>query len=90
MPGLWSSICGKSDCGQESQSLPNQPYVNQKYTQLFEQLEVEPKGKGSLKVQMDELWSFYDHKGNKQCVWLGLDVEIREIIGCQIGEGCAG
>ena len=65
-------------------------YVNQKYTQLFEQLEVELKGKGSLKVQMDELWSFYDHKGNKQCVWLGLDVEIREIIGCQIGEGCAG
>ncbi|MDE5082869.1 MAG: hypothetical protein O4859_17060 [Trichodesmium sp. St18_bin1] len=41
-------------------------YVNHKYTELSEQLEVQLKGKGSLKVQMDEWWSFVAHKGSKQ------------------------
>ena len=67
-----------------------QNYVNQKYTEFSEQLEVQPKGKGSLKVQMDELWSFVDHKGNKQWVWLALDVDTREIIGCYIGDRSTG
>jgi IS1 family transposase len=35
---------------------------------------------------MDELWSFVDHKGNKQWVWLALDVKSREIVGCSIGD----
>ncbi len=35
---------------------------------------------------MDELWSFVDHKGNKQWVWLAMDVATREIIGCPIGD----
>jgi len=30
--------------------------------------EVVPKPKGKLNVQMDELWSFVDNKGNKQWV----------------------
>ena len=34
---------------------------------------------------MDELWSFVDHKGNKQWVWLAMDAETREIIGCHVG-----
>jgi IS1 family transposase len=35
---------------------------------------------------MDELWSFVDDKGNKQWVWLALDVATREIVGCHIGD----
>lgn len=30
--------------------------------------------KGRLTIQCDELWSFVDNKGNKQWVWLALDV----------------
>ena len=36
-------------------------------------------------MQCDELWSFVDHKGNKQWVWLALDVHTREIIGVHVG-----
>jgi IS1 family transposase len=32
-------------------------------------------------VQCDELWSFVDHKGNKQWVWLALEADTREIVG---------
>jgi insertion element IS1 protein InsB len=41
--------------------------------------------KGSLTIQCDELWSFVDHKGNKQWVWLALDADTREIVGVYIG-----
>ena len=33
-----------------------------------------------------KLWSFVDHKGNKQWVWLALDRWSREIIGLYIGD----
>ena len=39
-----------------------------------------------LTVQMDELWSFVDNKGNQQWVWLALDAETREIVGVHIGD----
>ena len=39
--------------------------------------------------QMDELWSFVDDKGNKQWVWLAMDAETQEIIGCHVGVGKA-
>ncbi len=35
--------------------------------------------------QCDELWSFVDHKGNKQWIWLALDAKTREIVGVYIG-----
>lgn len=41
--------------------------------------------KGKLTIQCDELWSFVDHKGNKQWVWLALDATTREIVGLAIG-----
>jgi insertion element IS1 protein InsB len=31
------------------------------------------------------LWSFVDHKGNKQWVWLAIDAKTREIVGVHIG-----
>jgi IS1 family transposase len=36
-------------------------------------------------LQCDELWSFVDNKRNKQWIWLGLDVDTREIVGVYIG-----
>ena len=63
-----------------------QGYVNQCYKVVPRQVQVTPKPKGALSVQMDELWSFVDGKGNKQWVWLALDVSTREIVGCHIGD----
>ncbi|MGK7919015.1 MAG: hypothetical protein AB4080_03265 [Trichodesmium sp.] len=39
---------------------------------------------------MDKFWSFVDHQGNKQWVWLALDLDTCEIIGCYIGDRSAG
>ena len=58
-----------------------QRYVNQKVTTITTQVEVTNKPKKRLTVQMDELWSFVDKKGNEQWVWLALDAETREIVG---------
>jgi IS1 family transposase len=33
---------------------------------------------------MDELWSFVDRQGNKYWVWIAIDAQTREIIGCEI------
>jgi insertion element IS1 protein InsB len=63
-----------------------QNYVNKYYQQVEKQAEVVPKAKGKLTVQMDELWSFVDNKGNKQWVWIAIDARTREIIGCEIGD----
>ncbi|MCM1983635.1 IS1 family transposase [Lyngbya confervoides] len=64
-----------------------QHYVNTCYAAVPQSVEVVPKSKGKLKVQMDELWSFVDEKGNKQWVWLAIDAQTREVIGCHIGDG---
>ena len=63
-----------------------QSFVNDKYENVAQQVEVAPKPKRRLIVQMDELWSFVDNKGNKQWVWLAIDAETREIVGCYIGD----
>lgn len=60
--------------------------VNQTYEQVPQQAAVVPKTTARLTVQMDELWSFVDEKGNKQWVWLAMDVGTREIIGCHVGD----
>lgn len=63
-----------------------QEYVNDAYAEVTRTASVVPKAKGKLTVQMDELWSFVDDKGNKQWVWLAIDADTREIIGCHIGD----
>ncbi|MBD1835663.1 hypothetical protein H6F61_23985 [Cyanobacteria bacterium FACHB-472] len=50
------------------------------------EVQVRPKPKRRLTVQMDELWSFVNHKGDKQWVWLALDAQTREIVGVHIGD----
>lgn len=62
-----------------------QEHVNDTYAQVPRVASVVPKAKGKLTVQMDELWSFVDNKGNKQWVWLAIDANTREIIGCHVG-----
>jgi len=52
-------------------------------------VEVSVKPKKRLTVQMDELWSFVDDKGNEQWVWLAIDAQTREIVGVQIGDRSA-
>ena len=63
-----------------------QDYVNERYETVPQQASVVAKAKGKLTVQMDELWSFVDGKGNKQWVWLAIDADTREILGCYIGD----
>ena len=45
-----------------------------------------PLKKRRLTIQCDEMWSFVGNKGNKQWIWLALDVETREIVGVHIGD----
>ena len=63
-----------------------QEHVNGTYAKVDRTASVIPKAKGKLTVQMDELWSFVDDKGNKQWVWLAIDADTREIIGCYVGD----
>lgn len=49
-----------------------QQYVNQLYEEVPNTVDVTPKEKGKLTVQMDELWSFVHGKQNKQWVWLAI------------------
>ncbi len=63
-----------------------QEHVNNAYAQVVRTAPVIPKAKGKLTVQMDELWSFVDDKGNKQWVWLAIDADTREIIACHVGD----
>lgn len=62
-----------------------QRYVNAHYATIPQRVHVLPKARQRLNVQMDELWSFVDDKGNEQWVWLALDRDTREIVGCYIG-----
>lgn len=63
-----------------------QAEVNDASAKVATTASVLPKAKGKLTVQMDELWSFIDSKGNKQWVWLAINADTREIIGCHVGD----
>ena len=63
-----------------------QAYVNGKYTTLPQEVQVTPKPKRRLTVQLDELWSFVNDKDQQQWVWLAMDADTREIVGCYVGD----
>jgi len=63
--------------------------VNACYAEVPQQAEVVAKPTSRRAVQMDELWSFVDEKGNKQWIWLAIDRASREIIGCHVGDRSA-
>lgn len=63
-----------------------QYYVNKKLGAVKRQVEVKSKKKGKLTIQCDEMWSFVGDKGNKQWIWLAIDVLTKEIVGVYIGK----
>jgi hypothetical protein len=46
------------------------------------EVQVTPKPKHRLTLQIDELWSFVNDKDQEQWVWLAMDADTREIVGC--------
>lgn len=62
-----------------------QGYVNAKSAAVRQEVEVSPKPKRPLRVQMDEQESFVNDKGQEQWVWLAMDADTGEIVGCYIG-----
>ena len=63
-----------------------QYYVNKKLGAVKKQVEVKSKKRGKLTIQCDEMWSFVGNKGNKQWIWLAIDVLTKEIVGVYIGQ----
>jgi IS1 family transposase/transposase-like protein len=63
-----------------------QKYVNNKYTQIPQEIKVSEKPKGKLTIECDEAWSFVASKNNKKWIWLALDKKTREIVGVYIGD----
>lgn len=63
-----------------------QSYVNQKYQDISLEAQVQPNPKRCPSVQSNNLGSFVDNTDNQLWVWLALDVETREIVGCYIGD----
>ena len=62
-----------------------QRYINRKYENTPREISIVKK-KGSLTIECDEMWSFVGNKGNKQWVWLAIDVESREVVGVYVGK----
>ncbi len=63
-----------------------QEYVNQKLAQTPRQIEGSVKSPGRMTVECDELWSFVDTKKNSVYIWLAIDRDSREIVGCFVGD----
>ncbi|MCT7950275.1 IS1 family transposase [Ancylothrix sp. C2] len=63
-----------------------QYYVNRKLEAVKREVQVKSKKKGKLTIQCDEMWSFVGFKGNKQWIWLAIDVVTKEIVGVYIGK----
>lgn len=64
-----------------------QDYVNNKLRkEVKREVEVTKKPKGKIVIQADELWSYVGRKKNKVWVWLALDNQTREIVGCYVGD----
>ncbi len=62
-----------------------QKYINNKFDNIEQEVEVEEKEKGPLRIECDEVWSFVGHKGNKVWIWLAIDRATGEIVGVYIG-----
>ena len=63
-----------------------QIYVNEKYENTPQEVEVTLKKPGKLTVQLDEMWSFVGYKKNNKWIWLAIDADTREIVGAYIGD----
>jgi insertion element IS1 protein InsB len=62
-----------------------QDYVNRKLDCVPRQIKVSGKSKGRLVIECDEMWSFVFSKKNEVYIWLAIDRDTREIVGCFVG-----
>lgn len=63
-----------------------QSYVNNKFSRIPKQVCVSEKCKGKLTIECDEMWSFVLSKNYKFYIWLAIDRNTREIVGCFVGD----
>jgi len=63
-----------------------QDYVNPQLAQTPRQVKASGKPLGKLTIECDEMWSFVERKKNEVYIWLAIDRNSREIIGCYIGD----
>jgi len=63
-----------------------QDYVNQRLARLPRRIEVSRKSPGRLTIECDEMWSFVNSKKKEVYIWLAIDRDSREIIGCFVGD----
>ena len=66
-----------------------QNYVNHKFAYIPQRIKVSGKSKGRLTVECDEMWSFFVTRKNQhfiRYIWLAIDRDTREIVGCYIGD----
>lgn len=62
-----------------------QNYVNRKLAHTSRQIRVSEKSKGRLTIECDEMWSFVVSKKYEVYIWLAIDRDTREIVGCFLG-----
>jgi len=63
-----------------------QDYVNRKLAIVPQQIKVSGKSKVRLTIECDEMWSFVVSKENQFYIWLAIDRDTREIVGCFVGD----
>ena len=63
-----------------------QDYVNPRLAHTPCQINVSVKLPGRLTIECDEMWSFVDSQKNEIYIWLAIDRNSREIVGCFIGD----
>lgn len=63
-----------------------QDYVNHKFACISKKIMLSSKSRGKLIIECDEMWSFVDNKKNQFYIWLAIDRNTREIVGCFIGD----
>ena len=63
-----------------------QNYVNHKFACIPRKIILSDKSRGKLIIECDEMWSFVDNKKNQFYIWLAIDRNTREIVGCFVGD----
>ncbi len=63
-----------------------QNYVNQKLSCIPRQISISEKPRGKLIIECDEMWSFVNHKKNELYIWLAIERNTKEIVGCFVGD----
>jgi IS1 family transposase/transposase-like protein len=62
-----------------------QNYVNNKFKQIQQEVQIPVKEKGRLIIEADEMHTYIGNKRNVQWLWLAQDAETREIVGVYLG-----